>query len=115
MKLTEQEIGMGLILVTCACCGEVNKAHKMNNACSFSLTPNYGCCKCQGIPPKGEEKMASSTAQPMPETIEAYKALAQRDHDLIVEMKAIIGKQNVELNQLRQENKRLKNGRKGEV
>ena len=59
--------------------------------------------------------MASSTVEPMPETIEAYKELAQRDLDLIVEMKAIIGKQNKELNQLRQENKRLKNGRKGKV
>jgi uncharacterized coiled-coil protein SlyX len=32
--------------------------------------------------------MASSTIEPMPQTIEAYKALAQRDLELIVEMKA---------------------------
>jgi sugar-specific transcriptional regulator TrmB len=32
--------------------------------------------------------MSSSTSEPMPQTIEAYKALAQRDHDLIAEMKA---------------------------
>jgi hypothetical protein len=34
-----------------------------------------------------KEPMASSTSEPMPQTVEAYKALAQRDHDLIVEMK----------------------------
>jgi hypothetical protein len=32
--------------------------------------------------------MASSTIKPMPQTIEAYKALAQRENDLIAEMKA---------------------------
>ena len=56
--------------------------------------------------------MASSTVEAMPQNVEAYKQLAQRDLDLIMEMKAIISKQNKELNHLRQENKRLKNGRK---
>jgi basic membrane lipoprotein Med (substrate-binding protein (PBP1-ABC) superfamily) len=49
--------------------------------------------------------MASSTAQPMPETIEAYKALAQRDHDLIVEMKAA---HQSELSKLQADNNKLK-------
>ncbi len=51
--------------------------------------------------------MASSTVKPMPQTIEAYKTLAQRDLELIMEMKAIIGKQNKELNTLKQSNERL--------
>ncbi len=51
--------------------------------------------------------MASSTVKPMPQTIEAYKTLAQRDLELIMEMKAIIGKQNKELNTLKQANERL--------
>ena len=50
--------------------------------------------------------MASSTAQPMPETIEAYKALAQRDHDLIAEMKAAhqaeVSKLKARINKLEQ-------------
>lgn len=52
--------------------------------------------------------MASSTAQPMPDTIEAYKELAQRDHDLIVEMKAAhqaeVSKLKVRINKLEQKN-----------
>lgn len=50
--------------------------------------------------------MASSTAQPMPETIDGYKKLAQRDHDLIVEMKAAhqaeVSKLKVDFNKLNQ-------------
>ena len=49
--------------------------------------------------------MASSTAQPMPDTIEAYKALAQRDHDLIVEMKAA---HQAEVSKLQSDNNKLK-------
>ena len=50
--------------------------------------------------------MASSTVEPMPQTIEAYKALAQRDHDLIVEMKAAhqaeVSKLKARINKLEQ-------------
>ena len=52
MQLTEQEIGIGLMVVTCKCCGHVYKAHQAMNACSYSLNPNFGCIKCQGIVPK---------------------------------------------------------------
>ena len=52
MKLTEQEIGMGLVAVTCKCCGNEYKAHMISNALSYSLTPNFGCDKCQGIVPE---------------------------------------------------------------
>ena len=55
MKLTEQERGLGLVVVTCTCCGNVHKAHEMNNACSYSLRPNYGCNECQGIPRKATQ------------------------------------------------------------
>jgi len=55
--------------------------------------------------------MASSTAQPMPGTIEAYKALAQRDHDLIVEMKAAheaeVSKLKGRINKLEQKNENM--------
>ena len=50
MKLSEQEAGMGLVIVRCTCCGNVHKAHQMSNACSYSLQPNYGCDDCKGIP-----------------------------------------------------------------
>lgn len=50
MKLTDQEVGLGLVVVTCKCCGEVYKAHGLQNACTYGATPNYGCDKCQGIP-----------------------------------------------------------------
>ena len=56
MNLSQQEIGLGLIVVTCTCCGNVHKAHKMNNACSYSLRPNYGCNACQGIPPRQTQR-----------------------------------------------------------
>jgi uncharacterized coiled-coil protein SlyX len=50
--------------------------------------------------------MASSTIEPMPQTIEAYKALAQRDLELIVEMKvehqAEVSKLKARLNNLEQ-------------
>ena len=46
--------------------------------------------------------MASSTEQPMPQTIEAYKALAQRDLELIEEQQLEISKLKVANNQLRQ-------------
>ena len=52
--------------------------------------------------------------QAKPQTIDAYKVLAQRDLNLIMEMKGIIGTQNKELNQLRQKVKQLTNGRKVE-
>lgn len=52
MNLTEQEIEMGLMVVTCKCCGSAHKAHKEMNACSYSFTPNFGCAKCQGVTPK---------------------------------------------------------------
>lgn len=44
--------------------------------------------------------MASSTAEPMPQTVEAYKALAQRDLELIMEMKAEIDKLEYEVSAL---------------
>lgn len=50
MKLTDQEKGMGLIITKCKCCGNVYKAHQITNALAYSLTPNYGCPKCQGVP-----------------------------------------------------------------
>ena len=62
MNLTEQEIGMGLMVVTCKCCGNVHKAHKQMNACSYSLTPNFGCAKCQGVVPKSRMIAAQAKA-----------------------------------------------------
>lgn len=50
MVLTQQEKDLGIIAVTCKCCGNAYKAHGIMNACSHSLTPNFGCEKCQGIP-----------------------------------------------------------------
>ncbi len=44
--------------------------------------------------------MASSQSQPMPQTIEAYKRLAQRDLDLIMEMRSEIGKLKAKVNKL---------------
>jgi len=61
MKLTEQERGMGLMVVTCSCCGNIYKAHQMNNSLAYNLTPNFGCSKCQGILPK--ENMAERQAK----------------------------------------------------
>ncbi len=49
MEITDQEIGMGVIVVTCKCCGNVYKAHQLSNACAYSMTPNYGCEKCKGV------------------------------------------------------------------
>jgi hypothetical protein len=54
MKLTDQERGMGLMVVTCKCCGNEHKAHGAMNACSYSMTPNFGCDKCQGVVPKSK-------------------------------------------------------------
>ena len=51
MTLTDQEIGMGIVIATCKCCGNVYKTHKLSNACNYSLTPNFGCDECQGIVP----------------------------------------------------------------
>ena len=45
--------------------------------------------------------MASSTPQPIRD-IEFYKKLAQRDHDLIVEMVAELGRLRAKLNTLQQ-------------
>ena len=52
MGLTEQEIGMGLLVVTCKCCGNEYKAHMASNSLTYSFTPNYGCSKCQGVMPE---------------------------------------------------------------
>ena len=62
MKLTEQERGMGLVVVTCLCCGEVYKAHQQENACGYSLTPNFGCRKCQGVVPEIDRIKAQRAA-----------------------------------------------------
>jgi len=62
MRLTEQEIGMGLMVITCKCCGNVHKAHKMSNALAYSLTPNFGCNKCQGIVPAERNIAAQARA-----------------------------------------------------
>ena len=51
--------------------------------------------------------MASSTAQPMPQTIEAYKKLAQRDLELIEEQQRKIGQLKAKINKLEQNNKCL--------
>ncbi len=63
MELSEQEKGMGLMIVTCTCCGNVHKAHQASNALTYSLTPNYGCMKCQGIPLKPSQADQGVTAQ----------------------------------------------------
>jgi hypothetical protein len=52
MDLSEKEIGMGIVVVKCKCCNQSHKAHMVSDACSYSLTPNYGCENCQGVPPK---------------------------------------------------------------
>lgn len=49
------------------------------------------------FPPPNEDHR-----QVMPQTIEAYKELAQRDLDLIMEMKEEISKLKMENNKLRQ-------------
>ena len=58
--------------------------------------------------------MASSTVEPMPQTIEAYKALAQSDHDLIVQMKAEhqaeVSKLKAKINKLEQKPNPITNG-----
>ncbi len=46
--------------------------------------------------------MASSTAEPMPQTIDGYKKLAQRDLELVMEMRTEIGKLKARLNNLQQ-------------
>lgn len=46
--------------------------------------------------------MASSCSEPMPQTIEAYKKLAQRDLELIEEQRVTIGKQAAKINKLEQ-------------
>ena len=55
MKLSEQEIGMGLMIVVCKCCGNVYKAHGLSNALAYNLTPNFGCEKCQGFAPENRK------------------------------------------------------------
>lgn len=52
MRLTEQERGMGLVVATCKCCGNVYKTHQMANSLTHGMTPNFGCSECQGVPPK---------------------------------------------------------------
>jgi len=46
--------------------------------------------------------MASSIEKPMPQTIEAYQRLAQRDLDLIMEMRKEIGQLKARNNKLEQ-------------
>lgn len=55
--------------------------------------------------------MASSTAQPMPQTIEAYKALAQRDLELIEKQQLEIGQLKATVNNLRQKIKKAQRRR----
>ena len=56
--------------------------------------------------------MASSLAEPMPQTIEAYKALAQRDLELIMDMREEIVKFKIENNKLRQKVEQYRKYRK---
>ena len=49
-----------------------------------------------------KKPMASSTVEPMPQTIEAYKKLAQRDLELIEEQQKEIGQLKAEANKLKQ-------------
>ena len=49
-----------------------------------------------------KKPMASSTIEPMPQTIEAYKALAQRDLELIEEQQREIGQLKAKINKLDQ-------------
>lgn len=51
--------------------------------------------------------MASSQAQPMPQTIEAYKVLAQRDLELIEAQRREIGKLKAKVNKLEQKNESM--------
>ena len=48
--------------------------------------------------------MAHSIFAPMPQTVEAYKALAQRDLELIMDQKAYISKLKAVINKLDQKN-----------
>lgn len=50
-----------------------------------------------------KKPMASSTIKPMPQTIEAYKVLAQRDLELIEEQQREIGRLKGELNERKQQ------------
>ena len=50
--------------------------------------------------------MASSTVEAMPQTVEAYKKLAQRDLEFIEEQQREIGKLKAKINKLEQ--KRVK-------
>lgn len=54
MKLTSQEVAMGCIVVTCSCCGNVYKTHKLANSLVYSLRPGFGCYKCQGVAPEAD-------------------------------------------------------------
>ena len=47
--------------------------------------------------------MSSSTIEPIPQTIEAYKTLAQRDLELIEEQQREIGRLKGELNERKQQ------------
>ena len=46
--------------------------------------------------------MASSTVEKMPQTIEAYRKLAQRDLELIMSQKEEIGRLKARINKLEQ-------------
>jgi len=49
MRLTPQDIGVGLMVVTCKCCGNVYKTHESCNALAYSLISNFGCHECTGL------------------------------------------------------------------
>jgi len=53
--------------------------------------------------------MASSVAKPIEQTIEAYKELAQRDLELIMDQRSEIGQLKAKINKLEQ---KLKKGEK---
>ena len=46
--------------------------------------------------------MAGSLAEPMPQTVEAYQRLAQRDLELIMEQREEIGRLKARINKLEQ-------------
>jgi len=113
MRLTDQERGMGYLVATCKCCGNIYKTHQMANSLIFSMTPGFGCGECQGVLPKSNIQMQGKTewqdmappipkGQPMPQTREYWIQLAARDQELILELKDEISKLKCKVNQLQQ-------------
>ena len=43
-----QAQGVPLINCKCICCGHEYKDHPIANACCYSVTPGWGCYRCQG-------------------------------------------------------------------